>query len=241
MRHKEIVKIANQTETKSFIQGNIIMFPHEYSDKKDVEISGLISTWLSYLETPDTIKIIAHILNDIMDNKPYEYIMSGNWNVYNDDYSKLYLFTTWHNFAMLCSKLQRIYYNEKDLECAVISKKKTRNKDIKHYYQCLCDILGGETMIPTATSTAMCSRMNLFLRWMVRTNSDVDLGIWQEIDKNNLFVTCNEKAITIAKKLGIIDKMICNYSNMIKITDYSRDIFYQDPSRFDFFIYGTNI
>jgi hypothetical protein len=29
----------------------------------------------------------------------------------------------------------------------------------------------------------------------------------------------DEKAIRIAKRLGIIDKMICSYSNMIKITE----------------------
>ena len=69
---------------------------------------------------------------------------------------------------------------------------------------------------------------------MSRCNSEFDLGIWYNIMPGRLMVTCNDRAIENAKKLNIITRCECSKANMIKITEFAKKIFRNDPSRIDY-------
>ena len=48
-------------------------------------------------------------------------------------------------------------------------------------------------------------RLCMFLRWMVRNESPVDLGIWEHfIDKRNLIMPLDTHVMQQAQKLGFI-------------------------------------
>ena len=241
MRYKDYIELAEKYEVKSFINDDPIQFCYKYKDKKDIEIAGIISSWLAYGMRKVFILKIDHILTDVMDNKPYEYIMNGDWNKYKDDYGCLYRMTTWHNFAMLCEKLRGVYLNNKDLEDAVLNNFVDKNTHFKYYFKSLCDLLSGETMIPTAKSLSTNKRMNMFLRWMVRKDSEVDLGLWKELKQDQLLIPCDTHVLNTAKELGIIDKSYEILSYVIRLTKYAKKVFPNDPSKMDFALYGYGI
>ena len=60
------------------------------------------------------------------------------------------------------------------------------------------------------------------------------MGILYNIIPSRLMVTCNDKAIGNAKSLDIITRGECSKSNMIKITEFAKKIFRNDPSRMDY-------
>jgi len=74
----------------------------------------------------------------------------------------------------------------------------------------------------------------MYLRWMSRSNSPIDLGIWTNIKESKLLVSCNDKVINNAKKLNLIKKTEDNKINMIKITKFANEVFKGDPSRMDY-------
>lgn len=39
---------AKQFETPDFIKDDPIFFPHKYSDKKDIEISAFLTSWIAF-------------------------------------------------------------------------------------------------------------------------------------------------------------------------------------------------
>ena len=237
MNKNDYIYIADKVEQPSFIKDSAVKFPRRYNDKRNIEVSGIFASWLAYGNRKKYNKVVERLLM-LMDNKPYEYVMSDKWNVYKDDYTCLYQSTMWHNFAMLCNRLQTIYHNHEDLEKAVI--KNYKDKKFDYYYQSLCDLLFGETLIQGAESTSSCSRVNTFMRWMVRKNSPIDIGIWNNIDPCELMVTCNDETLPVAKKLGIISKMEESKKNMIKMNDFSKNIFNDDPSRIDYVFYNQD-
>lgn len=241
MRYKDYIEIANKYEVKSFIDNDSIQFCYQYKDKKDIEIAGIISSWLSYGIYDRYMNKIRYILFTIMNDSPYEYIMDGKWNIYKDNYHCLYKIITWHNFAMLCDKLRLIYLNNKDLEEATLKHFIDRNTKFKYYHQSLCDLLSGESMIPTSRSLSSNKRMNMFLRWMIREDSLVDLGIWNQFKQKNLLVSCDVNTMEIAKELNIIYYTDETLSLTIKLTDYAKKVFPDDPSRMDFALYGYGI
>ena len=232
MNNKDYIDIAKKNEVADNISASPIKFAYRYTDKKDIEVSGLIALWLSYGNREEYEQMVERLLVIIMDNSPYNYIMSRGYEKYKDNYTCLYRLTTWHNFAMLCNHLYNIYSKYSDLEEAVIANYK--EKKFEYYYQSLCDLICEETLIQSPKSTSSCWRMNLYIRFMARTNSEFDLGKWYNIMPSKLMVTCNDKAIINAKKLNIITRCECSLANMIKITEFAKKIFKNDPSRMDY-------
>lgn len=241
MRYKDYIELAEKYEVKSFIDSDPIQFCYNYTDKKDIEIAGIIASWLAYGLRKVFISKISFILNEVMNNKPYDYIINGKWSIHKDDYTCLYRMTSWHNFAMLCEKLRLIYLNNKDLECAVLNHFVDRDTRFKYYYQSLCDLLSGESMIPSYKSLSANKRVNMFLRWMVRKDSNVDLGIWKEFKQSNLLIPCDVHVMNTAKSLGLITKTLETINGCIKITEYAKKVFPNDPARMDFALYGYGI
>ena len=232
MNNKDYIDIAKKNEVADNISASPIKFAYRYTDKKDIEVSGLFALWLSYGNREEYEQMVERLLVIIMDNSPYNYIMSRGFEKYKDNYTCLYRLTTWHNFAMLCNHLYNIYSKYSDLEEAVIANYK--EKKFEYYYQSLCDLICEETLIQSPKSTSSCWRMNLYIRFMSRTNSEFDLGKWYNIMPSKLLATCNDKAIINAKKLNIITRCECSLANMIKITEFAKRVFKNDPSRMDY-------
>ena len=232
MNNKDYIDIAKKNEVADNISASPIKFAYRYTDKKDIEVSGLIALWMSYGNREEYEKVVERLLEIVMDNSPYNFIMSREYEKCKDNYTCLYRLTTWHNFAMLCNHLYNVYSKYSDLEEAVISNLK-ENK-FEYYYQSLCDLICEEALIQSPKSTSSCWRMNLYIRFMSRCNSKFDLGIWYNIMPSRLMVTCNDKAIENAKNLNIITRGECSKANMIKITEFAKNIFRNDPSRMDY-------
>ena len=81
----------------------------------------------------------------------------------------------------------------------------------------------------------------MFLRWMVRKDSEVDLGLWKELKQDQLLIPCDTHVLNTAKELGIIDKSYEILSYVIRLTKYAKKVFPSDPSKMDFALYGYGI
>jgi len=135
--------------------------------------------------------------------------------------------TTWHNFYHLCDKMYKAIYDNGDIGGSIGHK-------YKYPYQNLCELLYGETLIPSPQSNCSNYNMNLLLRWMVRKGQR-DMGLWSAyFDPDMLIVPCDITSTRNALKLGIITRKDVNKNNAMKITEYARTIFPNDPARFSF-------
>ena len=84
-------------------------------------------------------------------------------------------------------------------------------------------------IIPKNARSA-CKRLCMFLRWMVRNESPVDLGIWEHfIDKRNLIMPLDTHVKQQAQKLGFISTNTANMKTAIELTKQMRKIFPNDP------------
>lgn len=69
---------AKQFETPDFIKDDPIFFPHKYNDKKDIEISAFLTSWIAF-GNRKLIMQQAEILDNLMGNSPYAFIMNKVW------------------------------------------------------------------------------------------------------------------------------------------------------------------
>jgi len=106
---------AKQFETPDFIKDDPIFFPHKYNDKKDIEISAFLTSWIAF-GNRKLIMQQAEILDNLMGNSPYAFIMNKVWEQYKENTNTFYRMFTYYDFFCICQRLYNIYQEWDDLE-----------------------------------------------------------------------------------------------------------------------------
>ena len=229
---------ADQYETSSFISDDPVQFPRSLYDRKaslqDIEISAFITSWLAYGNRKQIIDK-ARLIHKLMDWKPLEYIRSKWWELFLFDDRTLYRFYKWSDFAKLCQRLESVYRVENQSLGQVIT------KTDKIPLCAIIDVFRGVKGVPKTDESA-CKRLCMFLRWLVRDNSPVDMGVWSDIiSKQDLLIPLDTHVYSMALSLGLTDRKQEDMITAIEITDEFRQVFPDEPSRGDFALFGYGI
>ena len=79
----------------------------------------------------------------------------------------------------------------------------------------------------------------MFLRWMVRTSSPVDLGLWTWYSPSDLLIPLDTHVLQESVKLGLIPEGSAGTSKTArKLTDMLKQVWPDDPARGDFALFG---
>lgn len=225
---KRLIDAAERFERSEFINTDPISLPHRYSERKDIEVSAMISSWMAY----GSRKVFLEKLNslhDDMDNYggPYNYIDSKSYLVekrcYNDC---LYRFYKWYDYYQLCDRINNVLKEEGTLEGTIVQ---------------LCNKFCGINGVPIPESKSANKRINMFLRWMVRKNSPVDFGLWDSIYSKDLIIPLDTHVYQQSLKFGLTTRRIADLKTAIEITSAMKEIWPDDPVRGDFALYGLGV
>ncbi|HVO77040.1 MAG TPA: TIGR02757 family protein [Candidatus Bathyarchaeia archaeon] len=88
-------------------------------------------------------------------------------------------------------------------------------------------------LLPSPASGSACKRLNLFLRWMVRSDA-VDPGGWDEIPRAMLIVPLDTHMHRISRELGLTKRGTADLATAREITDGFRRVSPDDPVKYDF-------
>ena len=97
------------------------------------------------------------------------------------------------------------------------------------------DMSGGyrQCLLPSPESGSACKRLNLFLRWMVRSDA-VDPGGWSGVSPAMLIVPLDTHMHRIAAKLGLTKRRAADFRAAREVTGAFRTIAPEDPVKYDF-------
>ncbi len=86
---------------------------------------------------------------------------------------------------------------------------------------------------PRPSAGSACKRLNLFLRWMVRSD-EVDLGVWTRVPAAKLIVPLDTHVIRLGRCLRLTEYASPGWRMAADITTSLRALDAADPVRFDF-------
>lgn len=87
-----------------------------------------------------------------------------------------------------------------------------------------------------------CKRLNMFLRWMVRSDDEgVDFGIWKTIKPADLICPCDVHVDRVARRLGLIERKQTDWRTAVELTDRLRELDPVDPVKYDFALFGLGV
>lgn len=183
-------KLAAEYETKDFINDDPVRFVHAYADKQDMEIVGFIASWLAYGNRKvivSTIQALINEMNYLSSGSPFVFIVERRWEQMEHlKDAVLYRFYKWGDFYDLCERLYDIYQNFTTMEQAVCKQyDEIKNPD---WVQSVLNLFPEVKGVPKDTKSA-CKRVCMFMRWMVRWGSDVDLKTAENFSCDYMDVT----------------------------------------------------
>ena len=96
--------------------------------------------------------------------------------------------------------------------------------------------------VATPARKSACKRLNMFLRWMVRSDEQgVDFGLWKKIKPSQLVCPCDLHVDRVARKLRLITRKQTDWATAVELTENLKDFDPNDPVKYDFALFGLGI
>jgi uncharacterized protein (TIGR02757 family) len=89
-------------------------------------------------------------------------------------------------------------------------------------------------LLPSPATGCACKRMVMYLRWMVRRDDGIDLGVWNALPASALIIPVDTHIAAIARTFRMTDRKAADWRMAEEITACLRRIDPFDPVRFDF-------
>lgn len=228
---QQLIEWADKYETPEFIQTDPIQFPHRFTAKQDIEVSAFLTSYLAFGRREQIIKKVNE-LHDVMGYSPYRYIIEGDFSAFPHSNRKFYRFISYEDINQLLTAVKSYYMRYADLETAV------RAEGLTLPHEALQRMFGHIHYFPCEGSGSACKRISMFLRWVCRQNSPVDLGIWKLIGTTELLIPLDTHVHKMSLKLGITKRKSADMATAVEINEYFRNVFPEDPGRGDFSLFG---
>jgi uncharacterized protein (TIGR02757 family) len=212
------------------------------------ELLAFIASSLSYGSRKQFLPKIQYIL-DCSEGDVEHWLLSGTFRQHIPDndkcYYRLYTNHTMRQFLEALTTMLREYGSVKayiETELNKIPPYPSRRaldaiKAIVWWFQIKVNV----SVIPKDCSSS-CKRLCMFLRWMVRDNSPVDLGLWADIiDRRTLIMPLDTHVMQEANRLGLLSTKTTSMSTAIRLTEKLKETFPDDPLKGDFALFGIGV
>lgn len=232
----------------SFIAADPISVPHLFSKKQDIEIAGFFAAIFAWgIRT--TIINKGKELMRLMDLSPHDFIINHT----PADLKPLLSFKhrTFNTTDLLyfIEFLQYHYQRQNSLESAFL---KVTNEDNQgpfmesalnhfHNYFFSLDDIPNRTKkhIASPYKNSTCKRLNMYLRWMVRSDSQgVDFGLWKKIKPADLICPVDLHVARVAKRFHLLDRAQVDWLAAKELTNALKLLDPQDPVKYDFALFS---
>lgn len=242
----EKVNLYNHVD---FIKDDPVSIPHLFSKKQDIEIAGFFAAIFSWGNRTTIINKSKELLQR-MDYAPYQFCLQHT----NIDLKKLEgfkhrTFTT--TDLMYFIEFFNFHYSQHDsLEIAFTNEMHKNDLTIENglkgfynYFFCLSDIPERtKKHIASPEKNSSCKRLNMFLRWMVRSdNKGVDFGIWKNISPSQLVCPIDVHVARVSKRFNLLQRNQTDWNAALELTAYLRTLDKDDPVKYDFALFGMGI
>ena len=234
--HEQLKEWAKEYNTPSFIENDPVQFPRKYKDSPvDAEISGLLTALISFGSRKQIIKK-AQELDDMFEGKPAKWIMQNKFRRAFDMGNQSFYRTISHKTMYWhCYRIQSLLLAHGSLhKCLRYATDNVREFEGKSYFDVLKKVFG-------FVDESAAKRLAMFLRWMVRDDGIVDLGIWKGVDKKDLIIPLDAHVHRIALELGITKRKTPDIKTAQEITNYFKTIWPEDPCLGDFALFGYGV
>lgn len=230
-----------------FIADDPVQFPRRFSRLEDIEIAAFLAAIIAWgnrkMICRDADRMLA-----LMGNEPYLFTMDEGYEDLDPDMNIHRTFFARH-MAHFLRGMRRIYRDNGSLQefCRrnVAADSPAPSWDLVAAMQrVMAEENGGETCsrcLPTNLNTSALKRVNMALRWLVRDDGIVDMGVWDAIPKSKLFIPLDVHVGNTSRELGLVTRRANDRKTVEQLTATLRLLRPDDPAIYDYALFGIGM
>lgn len=246
---EQLITLSSRYETMEFLVGDPSWFMHQVEGESSQELLAFIAASLSYGSRKQFLPKIQRIMDYAATRGETiaEWIASGDFAhdiPRNDEcFYRLQTNALIHDFLCALQIMVQEYGTMKGF---------VAGHDAGRVGKLTClEVLGmltrwfaehGSVGVVPKNTQSSCKRLCMFLRWMVRDSSPVDLGLWSDIiDKRTLIIPMDTHVVQEANKFGLLNTSSTSMSTARRLTEKLKEVFPDDPLKGDFALFGLGV
>ena len=246
MRIEDIKEFLDEAvlkiNTPDFINDDPVQFPRRYDLLQDQEIAGFLTALISWGKRPMILKDADKMLN-LLGSSPYEWIMNEGYlelhshetihRTFNTDDLK-YIAKGLHILYQQYDSMQSLFI-QKDMFDGIIN---LRNIILEANHNPGYRI---EKQLSNPERKSACKRIHMFLKWMVRNDQIVDLGVWKAVSPSRLYIPLDVHVIKVSHYLGLLNRNQNDRKAVEELTEQLRLFSPEDPIKYDYALFGLGV
>jgi uncharacterized protein (TIGR02757 family) len=242
MKQEELKQLLEEKtelyERNTFIESDPISIPHQFTQKEDIEIAAFFAATIAWGQRPTIIRN-ANRLMSLMGNMPYEFVMTADRKQKQRLHTFVHRTFNGKDATQFVEALKAIY-RDGGLEQAFQGK--TTYDRIVHFHERFTQQFKdprSNKHISNPEKKAAAKRINMFLRWMVRSDKrKVDFGIWKNIPTSELIMPLDVHTGNVGRSLGLLQRTQNDWQSAEELTMALRKFDRKDPVKYDFALFG---
>lgn len=239
----EVARINNV----NFINKDPVQFPRRFSKLQDIETTAFLAAMIAWGNRRMICKDADRMLS-LMDNEPYLYVMEEGYEDLDPD-TNIHRTFFGKDLQYFLRGLHKIYKEYESLD-AFATAMRVGDTDapswklVEEMQKIMSDVNNGATCsqcLPVNLSQTALKRVNMALRWLVRDDGIVDMGVWKSIPKSKLFIPLDVHVGNISRELGLLTRKSNDRKSVEHLTSLLRTIRPEDPAIYDFALFGIGV
>lgn len=239
---EEVARINNA----SFIDKDPVQFPRRFETLQDIEIISFLSAMVAWGNRKMICRDIEKMIS-LMDNEPYRYLIDRG---YEDLNPKLNIHRTFFasHLTHFLKGLRKIYKKYGSLDnFATVNRIGEAEAPAWELVSQINNVLREENgencsrCLPLNLKVSALKRVNMALRWLVRDDGIVDMGVWKSIPKSKLFIPLDVHVGNVSRELGLLQRKQNDRKSVEELTGVLREFRPEDPAIYDFALFGIGV
>lgn len=251
MQKEELRELLDSLHDKynspDFIESDPISVPHMFEGREDREIAGFLSSTIAWGNRKAIVKSGRRMM-EFMGGEPYDFTVNASEGELRS--LEKYVHRTFNggDFRDFVLSLRRMYaesgglggffqdrYEARGDMRMVLADFRREFFGCEHAARC-------EKHVSSIEKKAACKRLNMFLRWMVRSDGrGVDFGMWTRIPSSALYLPLDVHSANMGRALGLLERRQNDWKAVEEITASLREFDPDDPVKYDFALFGAGI
>ncbi len=229
-----------------FIAEDPVQFPRLFDDKRDIEIMSLLASTIAWGNRKMICRNVGRLVS-LMEHAPYAYLMDRGYEELDPEANIHRTFFN-RNLQHYLSGLRLIYSTYGSLEDFAAS---TGVADDEYPAWRLAKGLNAKIAEANGVADSRClpqnldvsalKRLNMALRWLVRDDGIVDLGVWKVLTPAQLYIPYDVHVQNTSRAFGLVERKAVDKRAVAELTGNLRLFDASDPVKYDFALFGLGI
>jgi uncharacterized protein (TIGR02757 family) len=234
----DLESLYRKYNRREFIHPDPLEFVYCYEDPADREIVAFIASSLAYGRVSQILRSVACVLAPMVPSPSVFVTESSLETIQKTLCDFKHRFATGSHLASLLLGVKQVLKRYGSLHAcfmAGINDDDTVLPALARFTTEVTACADGRVghLVPSPEQGSACKRLNLFLRWMVRSD-EVDPGGWESLSPSKLVVPVDTHMHRICLALGLTRRKQANIRTAVEITHAFRQMTPEDPVRYDF-------